>query len=394
MTTWNPRYLTPALVAMAAATIGSTALSQPSNQPARARSFGGPQAPQVISPEVLPDRQIAFRIFAPKAKEVRLAGSDLPGLNQGLAMIQGTNGVWEITVGPIDAGAYRYNFNVDGISVIDPRNPATSESNANTWSLVNVPGSDFMDTKNVPHGAVSSITYYSSSLQRFRRMHIYTPPGYERGENKFPVFYLLHGAFDCDDSWSSVGRAGFILDNLIAAGKAKPMIVVMPAGHTRPFTWGAPIGQSGDEFIKDFLGDIMPHVEKNYRVYTDRQNRAIAGLSMGGAQTLNIAIPKLDQFAYIGVFSSGVFSPPGGGAAPTWEEQQREALDNAKLKEGLKLLWFSTGKDDFLIETTRTTVATLKKHDFNVVYEESTGGHTWPNWRNYLNEFTPQLFRN
>ena len=258
--------------------------------------------------------------------------------------------------------------------------------------LVNVPGSDFMDTKNVPHGAVASITYYSTSLQRFRRMHVYTPPGYERGEGKLPVFYLLHVAFDCDHSWSSVGRAGFILDNLIAAGKAKPMVVVMPAGHAAPFTWGAPIGQSGDEFIKDFLGDIMPHVEKNYRVYTDRQHRAIAGLSMGGAQTLNIAIPKLDQFAYIGVFSSGVFSPPGGNAGSTWEEQQREALDNAKLKDGLKLVWFSTGKEDFLIETSRATVATLKKHGFNVIYEESAGGHTWPNWRNYLSQFAPQLF--
>jgi enterochelin esterase family protein len=388
-----PYFTVNGMVALAVVTLAMTAMSQSTNEPTRARSFGRPQIPQVISPEVLSDRQITFRIFAPNAKEIRLAGSDLPGLGQGAAMTQGTNGVWEITVGPIDPGAYRYNFNVDGLSVIDPRNPSTSESNANTWSLVNVPGSDFMDTTNVPHGAVSSITYYSSSLQRFRRMHIYTPPGYERGENKFPVFYLLHGAFDCDHSWSSVGRAGFILDNLIAAGKAKPMIVVMPAGHTGPFTWGAPIGRSGDEFIKDFLGDIMPHVEKNYRVYADRQHRAIAGLSMGGAQTLNIAIPKLDQFAYIGVFSSGVFSPPGNGSAPTWEEQQREALDNAKLKEGLKLVWFSTGKEDFLIETTRATVATLKKHGFNVVYEESAGGHTWPNWRNYLNQFAPQLFQ-
>ena len=121
---------------------------------------------------------------------------------------------------------------MDGVSVIDPRNPSTSESNSNTWSLVYVPGSDFMDTKDVPHGAVAEVTYYSKSLQRFRRMHVYTPPGYESGEGKYPVFYLLHGAFDCDDSWTSVGRAGFILDNLIAAGKAKPMVVVMPAGHT------------------------------------------------------------------------------------------------------------------------------------------------------------------
>ena len=121
---------------------------------------------------------------------------------------------------------------MDGVAVIDPRNPSTSESNNNAWSLVYVPGSDISDTKDVPHGAVASVTYYSETLKRFRRMHVYTPPGYEKGEGKYPVFYLLHGAGDSDDSWSTVGRAGFILDNLIAAGKAKPMIVVMPAGHT------------------------------------------------------------------------------------------------------------------------------------------------------------------
>jgi enterochelin esterase-like enzyme len=160
-------------------------------------------------------------------------------------------------------------------------------------------------------------------------MHVYTPPGYESGEGKYPVFYLLHGAMDCDDSWSSVGRAGFILDNLIAAKKAKPMVVVMPAGHTGPFTFGRG-GLPMDEFVQDFNGDILPYVEKNYRVHTDRQNRAIAGLSMGGAHTLSIAIPQLEKFAYIGVFSSGVFGIAGGGrggpaapSGPSWEEQNK-----------------------------------------------------------------------
>src|SRR5213075_2117669 len=164
---------------------------------------------------------------------VRLSGSDIPGVGQGAEMTKGTNGVWEITLGPIGPGAYRYNFNVDGVSVIDPRNPATSESNNNVWSLVNVTGADFLDTKDVPHGAVSAVTYYSKALRRFRRMHVYTPPGYESGKGRFPVFYLLHGAGDSDDAWTTVGRAGFILDNLIANKQAKPMVVVMPAGHTR-----------------------------------------------------------------------------------------------------------------------------------------------------------------
>ena len=194
-----------------------SALAQPAARPPRDR---GPQGPQVVSPEVSAARLLTFRILAPKAKAVRLNGTDMPGNDQGAAMAKGTNGVWEVTLGPIEPGAYRYNFNVDGVSVIDPRNPATSESNNNVWSLVCVPGSGFMDTKDVPHGAVSAITYYSKALGRFRRMHVYTPPGYESGKGKYPIFYLLHGAGDSDEAWTSVGRAGFILDNLIAASRA------------------------------------------------------------------------------------------------------------------------------------------------------------------------------
>src|SRR5262245_32667497 len=214
-----------------------SALAQPAAAPARGR---GPQGPQVVSPEVSPDGRVTFRILAAKAQAVRLSGSDIPANGQGAAMTKGTNGAWEVTLGPIRPGAYRYNFNVDGVSVIDPRNPATSESNNNTWSLVNVPGAEFMATQDVPHGAISAVTYYSTALKRFRRLHVYTPPGYESGKGRFPVFYLLHGAGDSDESWSSIGRAGFILDNLIAAKKAKPMIIVMPAGHTGPFRFGGP----------------------------------------------------------------------------------------------------------------------------------------------------------
>ena len=376
----------------------SSMLAQPAPPPPRVR---GPQGPQVISPEIAPDRHVTFRILAHKAESVRLSAGDIPGNGSGAPMTKGTNGVWEVTLGPIEAGAYRYNFNVDGVPVIDPRNPATSESNNNVWSLVYVPGSDFMDTRDVPHGAVASLTYYSSTLQRFRRLHVYTPPGYERGGGKFPVFYLLHGSGDSDDAWTSVGRAGFILDNLIAAGKAKPMIIVMPAGHTRASAFGGGGGRSAtDDFIQDFMNDIMPCVEKNYRVHADRSHRAIAGLSMGGGQTLNIAIPHLEQFSYVGVFSAGIFGivpRPGADSAapqgPTWEEQHKATLDDAKLKKGLKLFWFGTGKDDFLIGTTRATVEMFKKHGFDPVFHETPGAHTWINWRNYLDEFAPQLFR-
>jgi enterochelin esterase-like enzyme len=399
-------------------------LAQPAQQPAPTGRGAAP-APQVVSPEVLPDRTIVFRLRAPQAQNVRLTGSDIPALAGGGPagpppagqMTKDETGVWTATLGPIDPGAYRYNFTVDGVTVIDPRNPDISESNTNVWSLVQVPGSDVMDTRQVPHGAVAAVTYYSSALGRFRRMHVYTPPGYESaGQQKYPIFYLLHGAGDSDEAWTSVGRAGFILDNLIAAGKVKPMIVVMPAGHTTrdarggraavpaPGGSAAPAGAPAvlDEFARDFLTDVMPYAEKNYRVIADRAHRAIAGLSMGGSQTLNVAFLHLDRFAYIGVFSSGASLGGGRGAPaaaapaparPDWEAAHLADLDNAALKKGTKLVWLSTGANDGLLPNTKSTVDLLKKHGFEPVFHESPGAHTWINWRNYLSEFTPLLFQ-
>ncbi len=358
-------------------------------------------AMRVVSPEVSADGHITFRIMAPNAKTIGLRAYDITSLpHDGPTFTKDDNGVWSTTVGPIDPGAYRYTFAVDGVPTMDPRNPDVSESNTNDWSMVYVPGATFMDTTRVPHGAVASITYYSTALARFRRMHIYTPPGYELGAGKFPIFYLLHGSGDCDDSWTSVGRAGFILDNLIAAKKAQPMIVVMPAGHT---TTAPPVPGAArptrDEFADDFMTDVVPYVQQHYRTLTDRGHTAIAGLSMGGGQTLNIAMSHLDKFGYIGVFSAGVFSfgRPSNPAAPSpaveWEQQRAPMLDDASLKPGLKLLWFGTGTEDRLITTTKTTMDMLKKHGFTPFFRESPGGHTWINWRNYLAEFAPQLFQ-
>lgn len=367
----------------------------------------GPVGPQVTSPEVLPDHRVTFRILASKAETVGIRGGDIPQLagggrgaapNPGPTFTKGENGVWEATIGPINPGAYRYTFTVNGVAVVDPRNPHISESNTNVWSLVYIPGADFMDEKQVPHGAVASVDYYSTALGKFRRMHVYTPPGYEAsGSQKYPVFYLLHGAGDCDESWTSVGRAGFILDNLIAEKKAKPMIVVMPAGHTsqtQGFGGGRGAAAGGppprDEFSEDFMTGIMPYVEKNYRTINDRPHRAIAGLSMGGSQTLNLAFSHLDKFAYIGVYSSGIL---GGGGAEAWEKAHATDLDSASLKKGTKLVWFRTGVDDSLITNSKATVELLKKHGFDATFKESEGAHTWINWRNYLDEFAPQLFQ-
>jgi enterochelin esterase family protein len=366
-----------------------------------AQDRGGQRPLEFNSNEVAADRKITFRIHAPNAKSVRLSSSDLPASSQqGFEMTKADNGIWEAAVGPVPAGAYRYRFSLDGVMVVDPRNPTTSESNTNTWSLVVVPGSDLFDTKPVPHGAVAEITYDSKSLKKFRRMHVYTPPGYDKGEGTYPVFYLLHGASDCDDSWSSVGRAGIILDNLIAAGKAKPMIVVMPAGHTGAFRFGPPADRSFerqiDEFAADFTEDVRPYIEANYRVIADRAHRAIAGLSMGGMQTLNVAFANLDDYGYIGVYSSGIFGivggPNGGTPNKQWEESHKAALDNAELKKDLRLVWFGCGNDDFLVQTSKATVDLLRSHGFDVVSKESEGGHTWLNWRDYLAEFAPLLF--
>ena len=391
---------------LAAAMCAASVFAQPPAAPQPGRGGRGPQAPAFLSPEVQPDRHVVFRIYAPEARNIHLAGTDIPGNTMpGATLTKGENGVWEATLGPIEPGAYRYNFNVDGVAVIDPRNPSISESNNNVWSLFYIPGTEFMDTRDVPHGAVAAVTYYSSVLKKWRRMHVYTPPGYDSGQGKFPIFYLLHGAGDCDESWTSVGRAGFILDNLIAEKKARPMVIVMPAGHTSRTMGGRGAGGRGaggrDEFVDEFLTDIMPYAEHHYRVYTERQRRAIAGLSMGGGQTLNIALPHLDKFAYVGVYSSGIFgivpmgrggAPAAAPAGPSWEEQHTADLDNPA-KKGLRLLWFSTGVDDGLMPTTKATVAMLKKHGFEPVFKESPGAHTWINWRNYLNEFAPQLFQ-
>ncbi len=348
----------------------------------------------LTSYRVLGDLRVYFAIYAPKATEVLLSGSDLPGLDRGAKMNKREDGVWEITVGPIPPGAYRYNFNIDGLAVIDPRNPLTSQSNMNTWSLFYTGGSEWMDARDVPRGAIAEVTYFSKSLNRFRRMHVYTPPGYESGKGKYPVFYLLHGAWDCDDSWTSVGRAGFIIDNLLAAKKARPMIIVMPAGHTGPFLSRPSTDATRpqvDEFSEDFINDVMPWVDNHYRVLKGRNHRAMAGLSMGGGQTLNIGLMHLNKFAYLGVFSAGIFGINGKGG-PEWEARNKPYLTDARAKQGLKLLWLATGVDDFLVETSRATVEFLKKYDFNPIYKETDGAHTWLKWRDYLYEFAPMLF--
>lgn len=349
-----------------------------------------PAPPRPVSPEIGPTGQVTFRLMAPQANSVLLSSAgDIPAIpfGGGLAMKKDADGIWALTI-PIESGAYRYSFTVDGVSVLDPNNRAGSESNRNPWSLLYVPGSPMMDTLDVPHGAIAEVNYRSAVRDGNRRMHVYTPPGYQRDDKTYPVFYLLHGAMDSDDSWSTAGRAGFILDNLIASGAAKPMVMVMPDGHIGPFTMRAsrlPL----DEFAREFRGDIKPYIEANYRVSTKREHTAIAGLSMGGAQTLDIAMTNLSDFAYVGVFSSGVFGITGDDS---WQQKYSTTLGDRSQRAGLDLLWFATGTDDFLLGTTKSTIKMLEKHGFDVEYHESDGGHTWINWREYLHSFAQRVF--
>ncbi len=369
--------LANAIASLAAA---APALAQPAAAP-----------PPIVSPEIAANRDVTLRLRAPSAERAELvSGGDIPGVpvQGGLTLTKGADGIFTLVLPALAPGAYRYRFNVDGVATSDPGNPATSESNGNAWSLFYVPGAPFMDTQRVAHGAIAEVHYYSTVLNRTRRMHVYTPPGYERNRDVYPVFYLLHGAFDSDDSWSTVGRAGFILDNLIAARDARPMIVVMPDGHTSRFSGAGGLDMA--DFVREFTRDIKPHIETNYRIRGGRAATAIAGLSMGGAQTLDIVVGNLTSYAYVGVFSSGVFGIMDNA---DWENRHREQLDDSALRRELQLVWFSTGKDDFLLDTTKATVAMLEKHGFDVDYEESAGGHTWINWREYLTKFAPQLFR-
>ena len=251
-----------------------------------------------------------------------------------------------------------------------------------------------MDARDVPHGVISVVTYSSKVLNKTRRFHVYTPPRYESNQQRYPVLYLLHGANESDQSWSTIGRAGLILDNLIADRKAAPMIVVMPNGHadqTPPVIFDGPHPFRAEltDIPKEFAADILPYVDGHYRTIADRNHRAIAGLSMGGTQTLTIALANLENFSAVGVFSSGIL----GGTVADWEKSNSRGLDDAKVKKGLKTVWFRTGSQDFLLNTTKSTVEMLRKHGFNVSFEESPGAHTWVNWRTYLRDFAPLLFR-
>lgn len=344
------------------------------------------------------DRRVSFRLCAPTAAVVKLSSSEIDGVPTGfdgkppgLPMAKDEQGFWAATTPrPLAGGAYRYAFNIDGVDMPDPQSTALSLTYRGARSVLEVPGpeSAFHSLQpGVPQGLVSVMSYDSSTLGTRRRAHVYTPPGYEgSGNRRYPVLYLVHGAGDSDDSWTSIGQAHHILDNLIAAGKAKPMIVVMPFGHTpdRPGVDRFNNTDFGDDLVKD----LMPEVERRFRTEPTAARRAMAGLSMGGAHTLNFGLPRPDLFGAVGVFSIGL---QAGDNASAYAARHAEALKRRAASNSV--VFYAFGKEDFLYAMAEPTRRMLGEHGIAYTYRETGGGHTWVNWRAYLNEFVPLLFR-
>ncbi len=339
---------------------------------------GGGNAP-VRSAEIAEDRKVTFRLRAPKATEVVVSGQ---WANGRAAMTKATNGVWSVTVGPVEPGVWEYSFNVDGVGMIDPANPAMKPMREPRTSILHVTGATPMiwDFQDVAHGTVRQHTYQSKSLGRLRELVVYTPPGYDKGSSKFPTLYLQHGSGDNQATWVAHGKAHWIFDNLIAQKKMVPMVVVMMDGHA------AIAGGQGaaDAFEKDLMQDVMPFVEASYRVKSGSANRGIVGLSMGGGQSLGIGLKHPDKFAWVGGFSSAV---PNNDAVAS----ALSAPDTTNKR--LKLLWIACGKDDFLLARNEQFIATLKEKGVRHDWVKTDGAHTWPVWRDYLAAFAPKIFK-
>ncbi len=394
--------------------------------------MGGGRGPAVVSPEVHPDRTVTLRILAPLAKSVTLTG-EIIGTKPPAPLTPDADGVWSVTLGPLEPEIYSYAFNVDGMSVIDPRTSYVKPSGTyNSQVVVPGDGPQFYDARPVPHGDLRIVMYEAKTLDgRSRRMRVYTPPDYDSGNKKYPVLYLFHGAGDWDVAWTDVGRANLILDNLIADGKAKPMIVVMPGisqqaalgsgaiaaaagrgGRGPGATPAAPAAARGtapaagqdDSFTRELLQDIMPLVQKRFRVLTGPDNTAIAGLSMGGAQSLRTGLGHLETFHYVIGLSSAVGIGMGRGAAgaagataaaPPDPTAAYPALmaDVAGANKKLKLFSIYCGTEDSLIAGNKALASALTAKGVNVKYIETPGAHWHIVWRRNLRDFAPLLFR-
>jgi enterochelin esterase-like enzyme len=356
-----------------------------------------PAAP-VVSPEVLADHRVTFRLRAPNAKEVSV---EIDGAGKPLAMQKDVEGIWSATSEPLAPDYYGYSFVVDGVTMFDPSNSAAIPNFLYRASELYVPSASAnaaaplpWEMADVPHGEIHNHFYRSKVVGDERGFFVYTPPGYDpRGKQTYPVLYLLHGYSDDASAWTVVGRANVILDKLIASGKAKPMLIVMPLGYGAPEVLLPGSGvfhdpgitqRNFDCFRETLLTEVIPRVEAEYLVTKNRDSRAIAGLSMGGAESLLTGLNTLNEFAWIGAFSSGGLTPEFDKEFPS--------LDAGANKQ-LRLLWVACGTDDRLIELNRTLRAWLASKGVHHVDIETPGAHTWLVWRRNLSQFTQLLFQ-
>lgn len=379
-----------------------------------------PPAPRLLSPEIHPDRTVTFRFYAPNSKEVTLNGSWDGGTD--IRMQKDAAGVWAVTIGPMDPQLWGYWFLADGVKALDPSNGETQRDGNRYDNLLMISGpeSALWDFKDVPHGTVEQVWFPSPTLkQARRRMYVYLPPDYKDSTAKYPVLYLLHGGGGDEDAWTTMGRATIIMDNLIAAGKAKPMIVVMPNGNasqtvSQGYAYGPtpapqqvvapapppiqaaqqaagqparpaqpPLPYEGS-YPHSLVKDVIPFVEKYYRVLTDKDHRAIAGLSMGGGHTFTATNHNPGVFGWIAVFSSG----PRGGI----DEATKQQLAAVKAG-GVHFYWTGAGTTDTARERMIDVHAALKALGFKTSYKEIPGRHYWFLWRDFLGDYAQLLFK-
>jgi enterochelin esterase family protein len=351
-----------------------------------------PPPPPIVSPEVHPDNRVVFRFRAPNAKEVTVS---IEGSTDPLPMQRDEGGVWSATSDPLSPDFYGYSFQVDGVGMFDPSNYRVKPNFLYRASELHIPGPPSLswETNDVPHGEIHHHFYKSGVVGDHRDYYVYTPPGYDPHDKKtYPVLYLLHGYSDDASGWSAVGRANVILDNLIATGKAKPMLIVMPLGYGEPkilepnsgaFRDRSITDRNFDKFREALLSEVIPRVESEYRVNKDRAARAIAGLSMGGSESLLTGLNTLDKFSWIGAFSSGGFTPEFDKEFPS--------LD-AKSNQQIKLLWIACGTEDRLIDVNRNFRKWLASKSIAHTDVETPGMHTWMVWRRNLTDFSQLLF--
>ena len=350
------------------------------------------QPPAIQSPDVQPDGKVTFRLLDPSAKDVKL---QFVGEPKPLPMTRDDSGLWSLSLGPLDPDIYGYMFIADGVNLLDPNNPAIKPNLIDPQNTVHVSGPtpQLWEVAEVPHGVIHHHFFKSKVVGDQRDFYVYTPPGFDAtGKTKYPVLYLMHGYSDDASAWTAVGMANIILDNLIAQGKVKPMIVVMPLGYGTPemiklkwAVWDHPeIKQlNKDNFRKSLLTEVIPQVESAYPVSTKREDRAIAGLSMGGSESLRTGLNNLDKFAYVGSFSAGGLGDDYVAAFPSLDAKQAAQL---------RQLWIACGTSDRLIDANRTFKTWLKSKNIPFTDIETPGAHTWMVWRRNLIAFATLLF--